>query len=378
MKILLLAYSYGGTASGRITQRIVEELIKQRHDVRLVVAESFITQENHNVIVLNSVLAKFPQLSYLWVKILTFFGFSAYNSHYFWRYRAKKTVFKMLKSWTPDYMFCRSTPIDPCIVGTAIHLRTGIPVYQHFSDPIPAPSTPDNPVRKRFIRQSEYIIRNSNIVSFGTKQMCDYIQSLIKYDFSHKCHEVPDVTLSSNNAQYETSNVSKPIKLVYLGTIYGARNPYPLFNAIKLLAEKEISCELLIYSNPPVNAQVSKQIKYMGYTRDVEQALSNADILVDLDGDDEIPVFISSKLKDYIITYKPILLITPSGSPSRSLLDGQKTVAISLNNENNIVNSIEYILSCSYKKQDYVKRHHLAKQFLPEVVVNKIINIISL
>lgn len=378
MKILFLAYSYGGSASGKITQRIVEELNRRGCNVRVIVAECTNKDDEGNVIALKNILDKFPKLSYLRIKLLTAIGFSAYNSNFIWRYRVKRYVSKLLKSWCPDYIFCRSTPIDPCLVGTEIHLNTGIPVYQHFSDPLPAPSSPDNAVRARFVKQSEYIIRYSNVVSFGTKQMGDYIQTLIKYDFSHKFSVIPDVTISVSHFPPDILPFSSTIKMVYLGTIYGTRNPYPLFHALDLLEQKGITCELFIYSKPPIKRNESKHIRYMGYTNDVESALKEANILVDIDGDDKIPVFISSKLKDYIISYRPILSITPDASPSQILLKDQKTVVVTINDEYCIVDSIERILSNTYTVEDYNERHCLAKQFSPEVVIADIIKNIQL
>lgn len=377
MKILLISYSYDGSASGKITFRIAEELARRGHDLCVITAENnALRSGQYTIIEIKDFIKKGGFLDLLRTKVLTLLGFSAYNSHFVWRMRSWFRIRNLFKSWYPDWVYCRSTPIDACLVGTYVHKKYGIPTFQHFSDPLPAPSCPDNSVRKRFLKQTRDIITHSEMISFSTIEMANYIESMLDKDFSSKIFEIPDAT--DNNPFYiqDSHNFSCPIILVYLGSIYGTRNPLPLFQSIEMLSTSGIDCKLVVYSDAPYNAVVPHFVEYRGYTLDVTSALLRADILVDLDGDDDIPVFISSKLKDYLVIPRPILSITPSNSPAYHLLNGIPTVWTTNNEKNSIAKTIKQIIKDSEMPQKYDERFRFAQRFSPKAVVDKVLGIV--
>lgn len=375
MKILLIAYSFGGSASGRITSRVALEMAHQGHELVVVCAENnYEDSKLDNIVVyeLPGVIGKTSIYENLRVKILTYVGLSAYNSHFFWRYRAFQKSCNVIKKFEPDLIYARSTPIDACLVGLKLHVKFNIPVYQHFSDPLPAPFMQDCTQTKRFIKQSKAIIEGSDLISFGTIQMADYIQSLIGYDNNNKIFEAPDVTVGSIDLNRSMKDKGSRLELVYLGNIYGSRNPQPLFQSLEILNNKGLNVHLSIYSSEQKLA--SSHVSFLGYTKDVNSALQNADVLVDIDGDDKIPVFVSSKLKDYLMISRPILSITPAKSPTRLLLQGLKSTMCVLNQVSEIKSAIESFYSKSWVEQDFNDRQELIDRFSPHSVVNLIFN----
>ena len=111
----------------------------------------------------------------------------------------------------------------------------------------------------------------------------------------------------------------------------------------------------------------------MGYTRDVNGALEHSDILVDIDGDDQRPVFISSKLKDYLLINRPILSITPEMSPSEQILKDIDSVATSRNQIEAITSAIRSILDNDYKSWSYDDRSRLIEMFNPSTIADNLL-----
>lgn len=379
MRVLIITYCLGGSASGIITSRMVEELARRGHELHIVTAENHIGNiGNCKIDVIKSSLLNNEFFNLLRIKVLTWLGFSAYNSHFIWRFRVIQHIKALLHNWHPDWIYCRSTPIDACLVGVILHKMYRLPTIQHFSDPLPGPSCTSVRVRRRFIKQTQIIMSESELVSYPTEEMANYIKSLINYDYSKRIHILPDV-IDGKQTYYhhDTHKYNNPVVLAYMGSIYGTRNPIPLFQSIELLKTIGINCILRIYSTPPKNVRTPSYVHYMGYTTDVQNALLAADVLVDLDGDDSLPVFVSSKLKDYLIVARPILSISPENSPARKLVRNIPTVQTTINDRDRIASAIQAILLTEYSEGDYQKRFLLAQQFTPKAVIDKLLSIID-
>lgn len=380
MKILLIAYNFGGTASGKITARIANEFIVQKCEVVAIVCERYSLQpipEGLNLIECKNILKTGSTGEIIRTKILTILGYSSYNTHIIWRQRAIKVAKQLFKQWIPDWIYCRSTPIDSCLVGVYLKKQFSIKLYQHFSDPLPRPVNHEKDkdiVWRRFLRQTKYILRNSDLASYGTQEMIDFIQGLIPFSIKNKTFVSPDSVPNTPNIIIKPYCKNDRIILTYLGNIYGTRNPNPLIDAINYLNEQGLLCTLNIYSAKPLNQISQKYVNYIGYKDNVMEELFKSDILVDIDGDDLVPVFLSSKIKDYLIVSRPILSITPSNSPAANIFKHLKTIYITTNNFYSICNTIERIVYNMPSMDDYNERQSFIFKFNPRNVVRTIIN----
>ena len=161
--------------------------------------------------------------------------------------------------------------------------------------------------------------------------------------------------------------------MTYLGNIYGNRKPQNLYKAIDSLNSEGYKITMQIFAEPAHDESTHYDfIKYRGYTRDIDSALEHSDILVDIDGDDLRPVFISSKLKDYLLINRPILSITPAESPSAKILNGIGSVAITRNQEEAIKRAIRSIIDGGYKSWSYDDRGDLIEMFNPSTVADNL------
>lgn len=375
MNILLITYYFGETASGLISKRVAEALALKGLDIEVVTSSKIEDGYNdkihvHSIIspikkgcVLGRILAKLRESRLVLI------------NHYFWEIRSKWYASKLVSNKHIDIVYSRSSPIDACIVGDYIKKKYGIPIVQHFSDPIPAPYEylPSSNRRRLLTKLVRDILTSCDLASYGNLDMLNYIMKQCDLDINNKVFISPDMA-SGDSIIYIERKKRDLLIFTYLGNIYGGRNPYVLFDALNELIKTGLSLELRIYSQlDTVDIVKYPFVKCYPKTNDIISALADSDILVDLDGDDLIPVFISSKLKDYLLINRPILSITPNNSPSSRLLKGLETVCVSNNNLNSILTGVKQLL-LDIPEEKYNERALLVNQFSPNNVANTIID----
>ncbi len=374
MNVLLVSYYYGLTASGVISQRVAEELLRRGHEIIVVCNEvNHLLKDNSGVHIIS--IPAFASSSNLIARV--FHRLKRENWIYFynkiWVRKATSRSRQIVKDFKPDVVYCRTSPEDACYVGYNLQKELSIPVLQHFSDPIPAPLEylPLSRKRRKVISHIRKVLKEASLVSYGNAHMQRYVEKEIGIELKSKAFVSPD--MASGGQLLFTKNINSNVVITYLGNIYGGRNPVPLFKAIEQLNSTGCSIELRLYSNvAPSILAAYPFIKGMGYTSNIQDALTEANILVDIDGDDKEPVFISSKLKDYLLINRPILSITPEKSPSSEVLTGLKTVFISRNNSQQISASIGSIIKNNFCDNDYREREGLINYFSPPTVAKEI------
>lgn len=368
IKILLISYHYGITASGVISKRVAEHLEKRGHRVT-VITESRVNdiggeEKGVQIITVRDPWNKGDLLSKIIQRIKRTNNLFFYN--YIWVRRATSASRRVVKEFNPDIIYCRTSPEDACYVGHNINHFFSLPMMVHFSDPIPPPLEylPRSIKRNWLIKKIRAIIEQANIISYGNEYMLRYDEKALGIKIGQKAFISPDVA-SGDTITYFPQIIHKKLILTYLGTIYGGRNPKPLFEAIKKAIKEGSEIELRIYSNiPSAIIQDYPFIICCGYSNDVLKVLKESDILIDLDGDDKEPVFISSKLKDYLLINRPILSITPPDSPSRELLSNKETIYVVENNSMEIEKGIA-LLQTKIDDELYEERLPIISYFNP-------------
>lgn len=375
MRILLVTYDLGNTASGIISYRMVKEMVRQEVETKVLTQ---FYNKNINSIEIKEVRSSLNYnsiVSRLLRKIGRFLGCTWFEYDVLWFYLCKKELDKIILEWEPDYIYCRSTPADPFFLGQYAKNKYGTKVLYHFTDPNPSPS--EYPNKKRITRRLSFkisnIIRQADLVSFGTEEMRKMEEELTNLNLKEKSFISPDV------AEHSLIKYSKPIKhsairLVYFGSFPKSRNPLPLFQAISYLNSKNTKCELIIYSNRGSIKQIYDGVKFVGRSSNRSQALNDADIFVDLDIEESYGrnVYVSSKLKDYLLYNRPILSIASTDSPTRRLLNGLETIRVVRNNYIDISKAINDMTQDHFTDKDYEERLSVIDTFNPIRVVNEL------
>lgn len=371
MKILLIVDKFKGKIpTGVISYRIAEELISLGNEVIVLTADNQGEGWNNGYIYRSKKTKHFlfPRLRLIVSNLL-----QVNLDSFKWRREMFKLAMHIIEKHNPDVIYARSSPISVCEIAAKLTKETGIPALMHFTDPVPAPIEWDANVlyRKRMIKTMNHILPRARKISFGNAAMLDYVQSLINYGIKNKVFISPDPVPTSTF--YYTPPIRKnEVHFVYLGSLYGSRNPQPLIDALSKLNSEGMQIKLDIYDINRVGTVLPKFAHFLGRTDDVKRALLASDVMIDLDGDDKTPVFISSKIKEYLCCGRPILSITPNDSPSHQMTKSLRTVFHTINEVGEIEKAIRSVLLSSFQEPDYEERLALINKHSPKAVAEKI------
>jgi glycosyltransferase involved in cell wall biosynthesis len=149
------------------------------------------------------------------------------------------------------------------------------------------------------------------------------------------------------------------ISFLYLGNIYGMRDPKPMFAAFNqlmgesprielVLAGTKLNKEDLIASYP----NFKKGLKFIEWTDQPNELIKNCSVLIDLNADISGDVFISSKLMRYLGFNKPILVIGNENSASFDFSSKFSGIHFSKNNKEEIFKTVNHIIHNKKIRQD--------------------------
>lgn len=379
MKILFISYNLGRTASGIVSERVLRGLIEGGNDVRVITAENAALDIECEINELSSFLKQGSVLYRLWYyRFLPLFMVDIFNGNVFWRWKALRCADKILRNWIPDCIYCRTSPIDPCFVGLKLKSRFSIPLVVNLTDPLPAPLeyVPEGRLREKLISDAKTIINGSDAILMGTKQAIDYECRVSEQPSQEKFAVSPDPVPTDFVVEL-SPQTSVSINLLYLGSIYGSRNINKLIAVIEKMRIEGIEVTLTICSEANKSSIQKDFIHYSGWVPDVIPMLSDADILIDIDGDDMYPLFVSSKLKQYLCVDRPILCITPKNSPASEMLMGMNTVTTCVNDFDAIYGSLKNIINSKCRMDYNEDRRDLLQILSTKHVVNNLMRLIN-
>lgn len=370
MRILVLTYNYGDTASGVVTYRVVSELKKLGNEVFVITSETSVKDtyvlECPNWFSDNSVIVRGIK------KLYRLLSGDLLEYNYLWRRRAYKRALEVIGRYKIDWLYCRTTPLDSCVVGYRLKKKTQIKLLLHFTDPVPSEySTHNKWLLHILVRKYKRIVEKSNYVSYGTIEMRKCQESLFHIDDGNSFVS-PDAASSSEPLRLPNKR-NEVKKIVYFGGFGDYRNPYPLFEAIETINKTGNKVILLVYMRKPLTQKaIPSNVIFMGRTDNMNNALAEADVLVDLDVINEKSVYLSSKIKDYILVNRPILAITRTGSPTSNLVKGMNSFICCENEKNQIVESLKVIMQRGQQDFVYEERQLLIDYFSPSRVAKEI------
>lgn len=356
--IIFVSYSFGDNIPvGVGALRIAKAMIKLGWKLFVITSTDYHSNDSNLII---QKVENFPRLpSRVSFNLSNILQKELY--YYSWEKKAKIVIKNIIKNNQIQGVYTRATPICVCTIGVFAKKHFRLPLIMHFTDPIPAPKewSPNPMYRSRMTKQMKEYIEYADYVSFGNERMLSYQEDILLTSLKNRAFVSPDPSKNSFIMLPESNKKSNELTLVYLGNIYGNRNPYNLFEALRLFSNR--SCHFIIYGSR-FNG-TPDFIEFRKRTTDVSNALKEADILVDIDGDDKTPVFISSKLKDYLSVNRPILSITPLNSPTRELLANLKTIEIANNTIEDIKNSLVRLANERFYGEDYNERIVVLEKF---------------
>jgi hypothetical protein len=250
-----------------------------------------------------------------------------------WIFRAAWTGARILRQKKVDAILSYGQYHTSHLAGERLASYSGIPWVSYHSDP-----WMDNPFlppqdrltlsvnqwmeRMVYIRSDRLIFTTPETIDLAARRYNDPSPS----HFRAKCHAIPHGFDPEDWPTPVARTRSDILRLAHVGNFYGDRTPEPLINALS----SRDGIVVDIYGHVPDYWQ--REIARCGLTDTIlchgtvgfaesQRRMSGSDGLVVIDGD--FPgrnVFLPQKLMEYMGARRPILGITPIGSPVSRIL----------------------------------------------------------
>ena len=252
-----------------------------------------------------------------------------------WVPRAELAIEQELRSraFQPQALLTFGVPMSDHLLGLRLKSKLGVPWLAHFSDP-----WLDNAFHRHNIlanvinrRLEHSVVAAADRLIFTSAETLDLVMRKYPPAWREKARVLPH---SFDPALYPAPSLDRsgPV-LRYLGNFYGHRSPVPLFRALRTILRDEPA--LLAEVRVELVGQMPRRMREHATLRELPdglvrliytvpysrslQLMSDADLLLVIDGPDDLSVFLPSKLVEYLGAGTPIFGIVPPGTSARLL-----------------------------------------------------------
>jgi glycosyltransferase involved in cell wall biosynthesis len=258
----------------------------------------------------------------------------------------------------PDLIYARSWPHASLVAGYNLAQQIDTPLLLHFSDPFHQ----DGKEGASFTRDLQKIVDFSCGVTFTNRQSLQFQKKYlnIKDDKGFVLNHVATPSRFFGKP-------SNPQRFVHIGTVSRHRPADPLLAGFALYNKKYPQSRLCFIGN--VQGYLQPLVEKMGlsgcvdilpFTKEVDRVMFEAGVLVCLDAKMDEPLFTPTKIIEYLLCDRPILAVTPAGSPVAELLERSPltTVAVTTYSPENISSGFSQAAEISYVEDNF--RHRFA------------------
>jgi len=314
-------------------------------------------------------------------------------SKYFYYRRLTKEIAILIEKHKINLIFSFAIPQESNILGAMLKRKTGIKFISHFSDP-----WYDNPYKifkgfnaRKVLKLERFIIKNSSRVIFTNRQAKELVMKKYPLGWGSKalvvshCYDPKDYPLKENLAE----EPGKEYLFSYVGAFYKERNPEILFKIFSRLKQNKNIRKFKFRLIGGVNeyagyseSELKKKIKEYGLEEIVEiiptvshreslRYMVESDCLITIDANFSNSPFLPSKVIDYVGSKKPILGITPKGSPTEELLESVGYKNFTYGQEEQLEKYLTELLEGKIKNNNSV----LLNKFSVQAITAKLKNI---
>lgn len=386
LHICLVSYEYGAGQGpeGICTQRLADALCREGVKVTVITsekAEAALDLENAPSLI--RVDSRPFRPLFFWSlaeKILSNWRLFGNNYHFFWQTR----VWLRRLPEGVDVIYGRSMPLSGCLAAWRLVKRSGLPLFIHFSDPVLSPWYRPAPMPLRLLRRYyRKLVSAATGISFVTPDAIAYSEQTMGIPLTGKAFVLSHVGPAPMCLGHKCRDAG-PVFL-YAGKFYGARTPEKLLAGFAKFQERSPGAIFRFLGAQPesINPEafrlgVSGSVEILPFTRDVSKAFGEADVLVALDAFEGAPVFMSTKIIEYLLTDRPVLLLSPRNSPASRLLSRFPETALSVGDEaEEIASAMGKLLSLSCDETAFVGRLKAMEEFSPSSVARSLIGAIE-
>jgi glycosyltransferase involved in cell wall biosynthesis len=372
MRILVFVKNINENAAGTIFGKYIDTLSEYKDfKIDLVTNKKLNLNDNINKYF---IVADKKEFSNKIIKLIVIF-LKVNLRNLLWKNAVKKTLKQNIENSQYDLIISFVSGNNEAIAELGMYASEIFKAkfYIHMVDPIPAPKGWETYelYRKNLFFGIKKPLEYCNMVSLSNEVMTSYQMGLLKSN--KNSFTLPNPVLSNDVKRIKRTE-DKVFNYVFLGTVLtGARNPYKLFKAFQKIIKKYPNSNLYFFGDSPridlnqIPDEIKKRVVFKNYTKDLESVISITDVLIDIDGDLEYDVFISSKLQLYLSFDRPILSITGPESPTRKLLKymNKSTLISSFDIQelaDNLINVREFVINQEFieERNAFLEKNHVS------------------
>lgn len=291
---------------------------------------------------------------------------------FYWQW--KKVIRKL--DVIPDIIYSRSFPLSSAILGYKLSRYYKRPWVMHLSDPWLY-----SPLHHLFGRQQKFhqewetkCFKAADAICFTSTKTIELYKSYYP-GYASKFHFFPNVYEESDQEQLITKG--EKLRIIYTGGLVGDRNVLPLINALQLIKDDNLLCNIEIIFAGALdrkNAEIFRLIKFncikhvgeLNFNQ-VHRLQLSAHILLLIDNpikSADLAVYFPSKLLDYMIAKRRIWTIATPFGTSWEVMNDLQGETFSYEDPEKLASAIKEAYN-QWKdfNQDYFFSKNLPKQY---------------
>lgn len=289
------------------------------------------------------------------------------NNFYLWTRRISR---ELPENDIPDVICGRAWPHASLVAADEVARRLRRPFILHLSDPFPQP--PDKYRDSAFLDTLQLLADRCAALTFTNQETIAYQRRFIDFP------EEKAVVLNHVGPPAKRfGKTFEPSHFIHIGTVRADRPAEPLLDGFSLYNRQHPESRLTFvgdvrnYLQPLIQERgLSEVVHIQPYTRDVNAVMQRASLLVSLDAQVDDPVFTPTKIIEYLRCDRPILAVTPTGSPVEALMkrSPETTVTVSDYSSESIAKGFAAAAELGYRPESYEERFSKMEDFTPEGV----------
>lgn len=338
--------------------KVIQGLSKERYKIHLITeindfSGSWENSVNSGLSIGNALRHDINVYS-LWVeRIQRRLGFSFFPDDKFFFI---EKILRMVqnKKISFDIIYSRSAPISSSIAAYKVACKYKKPWIMHLSDPWTI--NPYYRQSNKDLKWERKCFEKAAYITLTNKQLIERYSNIYP-ELRDKFIHFPNVYNEESEELYNQAT-SEYFKIIYTGNLYGNRNPSSFLKGFTIFLSglsdgERKKIKLILIGN--IEEKIRKQIRKFRFQDSIEirEAIpfdqikvvqKEADILLAMDARFEMSeeiLFFPSKILDYMVARRPILLISNKNSPAFTFVNGRYGSAIEHDDTPKIANFLK-------------------------------------
>lgn len=336
--LVISGHYQSAVTNGQLDRTFFKELAKRGFEPQVVCGDLYSTLPvtSDNVHVIHLWKADHYLSRILSILVMPDFSYLYDLDYMAWRHRALRLSRSLISDGTVDYIHTIARPISDCFVGLKLKEETGLPWVAQFYEP-----WYDNsyfPYKFNRLKEINYhqelkVARKADIIIHSNNNIAEIWRERYGKEIAKKIKVVPFNFSISGNKKVKEHQPGTPITISHIGSFTQNRTSEVFIQAVELLLEQHPTFRKKIRVNFVGNVtEVERSLIPKKHLDDIfvmtgkvsegecEEYYENSDVFLVMDGVMGGTVFFPSKILKYFYYEKPILGITPKGSPTEQEL----------------------------------------------------------